>query len=196
MQRTGCKPSCSALSVFQLPLRFAHSSIALPFLAIPFLLLSCRYCDLSRDELELAVLVHLMLPSNERDWWFKPPVHTSRCVFFVHSVYHVHSSPYVTSSRCASSASLILPKASIKFFPRHFAFYSLSWNLDEGDVYSEVAFEGWVSLATRSQHLAVGLLRCCDVAKLRCCCGLVAEFLSVFINKDGLCSDVAELRGG
>ena len=39
------------------------------------------------------------------------------------------------------------------------------------------------------------LLRCCGVAMLRSCCGLVAGFLSVFVNKDGGCSDVAELEG-
>src|SRR5215471_4079785 len=47
---------CSALSLCQLPLRFAHSSIAWHSLQY-VLVLSCRYCDVSRDELGLADLV-------------------------------------------------------------------------------------------------------------------------------------------
>ena len=60
----------------------------------------------------------------------------------------------------------------------------------------DTCFESGVSLEASSQELEAGLLRCCDVAMLRSCCGLVADFLSVFINKDGGCSDVADFEGG
>src|SRR5262249_20832078 len=97
-----------------------------------------------------------------------------------------------------SFVSSVVEVLAIQIFLDYSLFlrYHKNWRLKRNRFSVDTCLEFGVSLEASRQKLEADLLRCCDVAMLRSCCGLVADFLSVFTNKDGPCSDVAELSGG